>query len=107
MKLEDRLWLSMGLCLDNDDGTRSIGTFAITELSPKLFDSVWLENGFTFPLAPSGWDDTDIHRSHAVAFKDRWIYVYDGRKAEEWRIGVAVRPLQYDMLRLRGNLIGG
>lgn len=94
MQLGNRIWLSMGVCQASDDGTRSIGTLSITALSPDTFKGVWLNDGFTFPLAPSGWDDTDIHRSHAVPYKGKWIYVYDGRKSEEWMIGVATMPVQ-------------
>lgn len=93
MKLQDRLWLSMGVCNSNTN-TRAINTYAITELSPTSFQGVWIAEGFTFPLAESGWDDTNIHRSHVVPFNGQWIYVYDGLKAQEWKIGIAMRPFE-------------
>jgi hypothetical protein len=93
LRVGDRLLLFMG-ARRQADGKRAIGTFAVTSLSPQRLEGVWLNHDFTFPLASSGWDDTDIHRAHAVAFEDRWIYVYDARKGDEWKIGIATMPLR-------------
>ena len=73
--------------------TQRLGKPVATADAKKL-EGVWLSDGFTFPLSASRWDDFDIHRAHAVALKDKWIYVYDAWKEGEWRIGVATIPLR-------------
>jgi len=93
LRIGDRLFFFMGTTRQADD-KRAIGTFAVTELTPRKLEGVWLNDDFTFPLAASGWDDTNMHRATAVAWKDRWIFVYDARRGQEWKIGVATRPLR-------------
>jgi hypothetical protein len=93
LRIEDQLFLLMG-ATRREDGKRAIGTFAVTDLSRTKLDGVWVAGNHSFPLASSGWDDNDIHRAHAVIYKDRWIYIYDGRrKGGPWQIGVASAPL--------------
>jgi hypothetical protein len=76
------------------DGKRAIGTLAVTSLSRTKLDGVWVTEDHSFPLGSSGWDDSDIHRAHAVIYKDRWIYMYDGRRqGGPWNIGVATARL--------------
>jgi hypothetical protein len=93
VQVENDLFLLMG-ATRRTDGRRAIGTFAVSELSPASMKGRWLTEDHTFPLSASGWDDTNIHRAHAVKFKDHWVYAYDARQAlGTWKIGVATAPL--------------
>jgi hypothetical protein len=93
VSVEDRLFLLVGATRRKDD-KRAIGTFAVTNLSSTKLEGAWVREDHSFSLAPSGWDEGDIHRAHAVMYKDRWIFIYDGRRrGGPWQIGVATaRP---------------